>query len=73
MPSLSGMWPRTANPPDSSPPSRAFVSIIFGATFLNPTGTSYTRSPNSAPSLSTIAVMFTVLTTGPRCPRASNM
>ena len=72
MPSRSGMCPRTAKPPDSSPPSRAFVSIILGATFLNPTGTSYTRSPNSAPSLSTMAVMFTVLITGPRKPRVSN-
>ena len=40
MPSRSGMCPRTANPPDSSPPSTALVSIIFGATFLKPTGTS---------------------------------
>ena len=36
--SLSGIWPPNPKPPLSPPPKIAFVSIIFGPTYLKPTG-----------------------------------
>src|SRR4029078_6221024 len=64
IPSRSGRCIANPHPPDSSPPIIASVSIIFGAMYLKPTGTSYTGTPYFWPRRSTMALMFTVFTTG---------
>src|ERR1700737_1119569 len=70
-PSRSGMWPRKAKPPLSSPPSMALVSAIFGPMYLKPTLSSCTFTPKRSPSLSTIEVEVSERTTSPFCPRFS--
>ena len=45
MPSRSGRCIPNPNPPDSSAPSIAPVSIIFGPMNLKPTGTSWVSIP----------------------------
>ena len=45
MPSRSGRCIPNPNPPDSSAPSIAPVSIIFGPMNLKPTGISYVSIP----------------------------
>ena len=44
-PSRSGMWPLTAIPPLSSPPTSTSPSMISGPTYLKPMGVVTTRRP----------------------------
>ncbi len=72
IPSRSGMWPRKANPLNSSPPSSAFVSIITAPMYLKPTGISCTVTPKRSPSASTMLVVVSERTMSPRRPRFSS-
>ena len=47
-------------PPDSSPPITAFVSVIFGPTYLNPTPVSYACVPKISASRFAMLVVVTV-------------